>query len=213
MISEMTFCFIFNLRKEENRQKTRPSLYSRREKDQRISKEWRLKVIKPLCPDSCPNIRDSKKIPISNQSLIFGDGGVFAEPSVHTQPDDTKESFSEDAAGHFRHTFTAIDEDDRHFLDLKTDFVGSIFHFNLKGISLETDLVERNGLKYSAAVTLETGCGVVDIESCDETDILGGEITHQNSADRPVDHVDPADISGTDSHIISLIVACSIQTW
>ena len=120
---------------------------------------------------------------------------IFPEPAVEAEADDAEEGFAEDAAIHLADALNAVDEDDWHFLNLKADFVGRKLHLYLEGIALEAYLVEVDGLEDFTAIALEAGSGVVDLEACDHTDVLGGEIAHQHASDRPVDDIHAADIT------------------
>ena len=76
--------------------------------------------------------------------------------------------------------------------NFKSGFVGGVFHFNLEGVALETNLVELDGFEYSSLVAFEAGGSVVHLEPCYEPYIFRSEIAHQHSADRPVHHVHSA---------------------
>ena len=72
--------------------------------------------------------------------------GIFLEPSVPTETHYTKHSFAKDAATHFGGAQFTIDKDDGHFLNLEPTLVSGVFHFYLESVSLETDIIEINGL-------------------------------------------------------------------
>lgn len=111
------------------------------------------------------------------------------EPTVYFHCDYSEYGFAENAAVHLRCSEFAVNEDDRHLDDFKSGFVGCEFHFNLEGVSFEAYLIQIDGFQHLAAVTYETGGGVVDGNACDDTHILGSEIRHQYPPHRPIDHV------------------------
>lgn len=78
---------------------------------------------------------------------------------------------------------------------MEAAFEGCEFHFNLEGITFETDAVQMNGFKHFAAVADEAGSGVVNGQAGDEPHVFGGEVRHQDSSHWPVDHIDSAHVA------------------
>ena len=53
----------------------------------------------------------------------------------------------------------------------------------------------------------------MDAEAGDKLHVLGGIVAHKHTAHRPVDHIYAADITGTDTHVITLSFAGCIEAW
>ena len=58
---------------------------------------------------------------------------------------DAKESLSEDIHTHFARPQFPIDKGNWHLVDAKAQPSGVVFHFDLKGITDETDAIQING--------------------------------------------------------------------
>ena len=78
------------------------------------------------------------------------------KPAVPFQSDNSEDSFSENATVHLGCSQFAVDEDNRHFLYIRSAFVSGEFHFYLEGVSFEADAVQIDGLQYLAACLLYT---------------------------------------------------------
>ena len=83
---------------------------------------------------------------------------IFSRPAVPAETHHTEECLAEDATRHLADALTTIDEDNTHFLDLKTNLIGGVFHLNLETVALETDLIEFDGLQYATLVALKSRC-------------------------------------------------------
>ena len=137
----------------------------------------------------------------------------MAEPAVPTETHHTKESLTEDATAHLADTLATVDKDDGHLFDFEPYLVSGKLHLNLEAVALEAYLVEGDGGKHTAAVALEAGGGVVDLEAGDHAHVLGREIAHQHAPDGPVDDIDTAHIARTDSYIVALVMTGRVEAW
>lgn len=154
------------------------------------------------------NARIVLQFPVMSLLLQFR---IFLEPPIKTQSHHAEESLSKDTATHLAHSLTAIHKDNRHLLDLETNLIGSELHLNLETIALEADGIKIDSLQYLAAIADESCCGIMYLETGNETHVLGSEIAHQYATDRPVHHVDTRNITGTDGYIVALIVGSRIE--
>lgn len=123
------------------------------------------------------------------------------EQAVPFQPDNSEHGFSENTAVHLGCSQFAVDEDNRHFLYIRSAFVSGEFHFYLESIPFEADAVQIDGLQYLAAVAYKAGGSVMYGQSRDKPYIFGSEIRHQHTSHRPVYHIHAADVARADGHI------------
>ena len=91
--------------------------------------------------------------------------------------------------------------------------MGGVFHLDLETVALEADLIKFDGLQYPPLVADKARCGVVYLEPGDYPHVFRGEITHQHPSDRPVYHVHPCHIAASDRHVVTLVMAGSIEPW
>ena len=123
----------------------------------------------------------------------------------------TEERLTEDATRHLAGALLAVHEDDTHLLDLKADLMGGVFHLDLESVTLETDLVEFDGLKHTTLVAHETSCGVMYFETRDDSNVLGGKVTHQYTTYRPVHNIYTTHIARADRHVVTLVMTGGIE--
>ena len=129
---------------------------------------------------------------------------VRLEPTVKTEPHHPKHGLAKYSAAHLACAENSVYKDDWHFYNLEAVFVCRKLHLNLERISLETNLVEVDGLENLSAIALESGCRVVNLHSRNYADVLRCEIRHQHSAHRPVYHIHAAHLSRADGNIVSI---------
>ena len=89
--------------------------------------------------------------------------------------------------------------------------MGGELHFYLETVAFEANFVEFHRLEHATLVALETGGGVVDFETCDETHVFRRKIRHQHATDRPIHHVHAADITRADGEVEAFVVAGGIE--
>ena len=94
------------------------------------------------------------------------------EQAVPFQPDNSEHGFSENTAVHLGCSQFAVDEDNRHFLYIRSAFVSGEFHFYLESIPFEADAVQIDDLQYLAAVAYKAGGSVMYGQSRDKPYIL-----------------------------------------
>ena len=90
--------------------------------------------------------------------------------------------------------------------------MGGVFHLDLETITLETDLVELDGLQHTALVTHKTSGGIVNAETGDDLHVYRGKVTHQYTTYGPVYDVDTFHIARTDRQIVALIMTGCIES-
>ena len=89
--------------------------------------------------------------------------------------------------------------------------MGGVFHLNLEAVALEADLIEFDGLQHPTLVADKARRGVMYLEPGDDPHVFRGEITHQHTANGPVDDIHAADVTGADRHVVTLIMTCGIE--
>ena len=137
---------------------------------------------------------------------------ILAGPSVEAQAHHSEERLAEDAATHLAHALAAVDEYNGDLLYAETYLICRELHLYLEGIAAELDLVKLDGLQHTAAVALETRCGVVNLEAGDKPHVLAGEIAHQDTPHGPVDNIHSRDIARADGKVVTLVMACTVET-
>ena len=80
---------------------------------------------------------------------------ISSRPSVPAQFHHAKECLAEYATAHLAHTLLSVHEYHAYLLDLKANLVGSVLHFYLEGVALESDLIQFDGLQHTALVALK----------------------------------------------------------
>ena len=86
------------------------------------------------------------------------------------------------------------------------------FHFDLEGITDETDAVQINGAQYLGAVAFESSSGIADSQPQNGVHVDGSEVAHEDAADGPVANLSAAGVTRTYGNIRS-IDAGSAQAW
>lgn len=114
------------------------------------------------------------------------------------QADDTEHGLAKDAAVHLGSALLAVDEYDWHFLDAEAQFPRGELHLDLESVAFETDFVEVHHLQYLATIANETGCGVVNRNTCDNPHVFRCSVAHKNTLYRPVNHIDTRNIARSD---------------
>ena len=89
--------------------------------------------------------------------------------------------------------------------------MGGVFHFDLEGVALETDLVQLDRLEHLAAVALESGGGIVHLEAGHEADVGRGVVRHEDAPEGPVDHVHAVAVARSDGHVGALFGAGGVE--
>ena len=151
------------------------------------------------------------------QSLVWSRFLVFLrillKPSIQAKTHYTKESLSKDTSIHLAHTFATVDEDNRYLFDFKSYLMRSELHLDLESISFETNFIQFDGFQHLATIANESCRCIVHLESCNQTNILGRKITHKDTTDWPINHIDARNIARTYCNIIPFIMSSSIKTW
>ena len=120
---------------------------------------------------------------------------ILSEPTIDTESDDTKEGFREDTTAHLTCSLTSINEDNRYFFNLETNLESGVLHLDLEGIALETNHIQWDCLKNATTITYEARSRIMNMETCYNTNILAGKVTHQYTSYRPIYNVYSTDIT------------------
>ena len=97
-----------------------------------------------------------------------------------------------------------IYKDDRDLTDSESFSPASKIHFYLKRIPIRPHLVQVNLFQYFSFKTFESASGILNRHACNDTCIKIGEVAEQKPGHRPVNHINPTDISRTDDDITGL---------
>ena len=73
-------------------------------------------------------------------------------------------------------------------------------------------MLQVDGFEHLAAVAHKACCGVAQPYAQYRTHVSRGVIAHQHAPDGPVDHIHTCDITAAHSHVITLVVACCIES-
>src|SRR5258708_30425672 len=105
--------------------------------------------------------------------IVLDTIAVILKKGLPAEIKDAKDAFFYDALIHFRDPELAVFENNRHFLYFKAQLPGGKFHFNLKSIPNEADLIEIDRFQHFLAVTDKTCGRILHLHPGDQAGIKG----------------------------------------
>lgn len=136
--------------------------------------------------------------------LLWFGGTVRREEMAKAHLNNADDRLFDNAFRHFGLPFDAVGEGDGNFADAEAERPGREFHFDLKGITDESNTVEVNRFKHFSVITNKSGGRVFNGHPGDQANVDGSAKRKEFAVPGPVGQLAAADITRAD-HQISLL--------